>query len=62
VSVRVQRIKDTLFLYFVVSKIGTYNMDPGRNMISSAVPFRAAGEGGAQVFLFGGGGGFLRGQ
>jgi homeobox-leucine zipper protein len=51
-----------LFLYFVVSKIGTYNMDPGRNMISSAVPFRPAGEGGAQVFLFGGGGGFLRGE
>lgn len=38
-------------------------MDSGRNMISSAVPFRAAGEGGGQVFLFGGGGGggFLRG-
>ncbi|RCV11530.1 hypothetical protein SETIT_2G193200v2 [Setaria italica] len=39
-------------------------MDYGRNMISSAVPFRAAGEGGGQVFLFGGGGGggeFLRG-
>nr|CAB3453279.1 unnamed protein product [Digitaria exilis] len=36
-------------------------MDSGRNdMISSAVPFRAAGEGGGQVFLFGGGG-FLRG-
>ena len=38
-------------------------MDSGRNMISSAVPFRAAGEGGGQVFLFGGGGGgFLRSQ
>jgi len=40
-------------------------MDSGRNMISSVAPFRAAGEGGGQVFLFGGGGGgggFLRGQ
>ncbi|XP_039795056.1 homeobox-leucine zipper protein HOX25-like isoform X2 [Panicum virgatum] len=37
-------------------------MDSGRNMISSVAPFRAAGEGGGQVFLFGGGGGggFLR--
>lgn len=39
-------------------------MDSARSMISSsAVPFRAAGDGGGQVFLFGGGGrgGFLRG-
>ncbi|CAL5064608.1 unnamed protein product [Urochloa decumbens] len=38
-------------------------MDSGRNMISSAVRFRAAGDDGGQVFLFGGGGGggFLRG-
>ncbi|CAD6225104.1 unnamed protein product [Miscanthus lutarioriparius] len=36
-------------------------MDYARSMISSsAVPFRAAGDGGGQVFLFGGGG-FLRG-
>ncbi|CAN6204348.1 unnamed protein product [Urochloa humidicola] len=36
-------------------------MDSRRNMISSAAaPFRAAGDGGGQVFLFGGGGSFLQ--